>query len=152
MKPFRFKLKTVLEVRVNEEAQAGEVYAQAQAHLEEVLSFKRSVEEAVEGNLTACQQAFAGHQAATGTLAHLQTALRELRGQLSQLEPVVAERQTETDAKWQELLTARRRREALEKMRDEQQAAHDRELARTEQQAIDEMVLLREAGGFAAKR
>ena len=34
-------------------------------------------------------------------------------------------------------------------MRDEQQAAHDRELARTEQQAIDEMVLLREAGGFA---
>ena len=86
-----------------------------------------------------------------GTLAHLQTALRELRGQLSQLEPVVAERQTETDAKWQELLTARRRREALEKMRDQQQAAHDRELARTEQQAIDEMVLLREAGGFARK-
>ena len=27
MKPFRFKLKTVLEVRVNEEVQAGEVYA-----------------------------------------------------------------------------------------------------------------------------
>jgi len=150
MKPFRFKLKTVLEVRANEEAQAGEVYAQAQAHLEEALSFKRAVEEAVEGNLKACQQAFAG-QAATGTLAHLQTALRELRGQLSQLEPVVAERQTETDAKWQELLTARRRREALEKMRDEQQAAHDRELARTEQQSIDEMVLLREAGGFARK-
>ncbi len=150
MKPFRFKLKAVLEVRVNEETQAGEVYAQAQAHLEEALSFQRAVEEAIEGNLTACQQAFDG-QAATGTLAHLQTALRELRGQLSQLEPVVAERQTETDAKWQELLTARCRREALEKMRDQQQAAHDRELARTEQQAIDEMVLLREAGGFAQK-
>ena len=150
MKPFRFKLKTVLEVRVNEEAQAREVHAQAQAHLEEALSFQRAVEEAIEGNLTACKQAFSG-QAATGTLAHLQTALRELRGQFNQLEPVVAERQTETDAKWQELLTARRRREALEKMRDQQQAAHDRELARTEQQAIDEMVLLREAGGFAAK-
>ena len=150
MKPFRFKLKTVLEVRTNEEAQAGEVYAQAQVHLEEALSHQQAVEEAIEGNLTACKQAFSG-QAATGTLAHLQTALRELRGQLSQLEPVVAERQTETDAKWQELLTARRRREALEKMRDEQQAAHDRELARTEQQSIDEMVLLREAGGFARK-
>ena len=150
MKPFRFKLKTVLEVRVNEEAQAREVHAQAQAHLEEALSFQRAVEEAIEGNLTACQQAFDG-QAATGTLAHLQTALRELRGQLSQLEPVVAERQAEANAKRQELLTARRRREALEKIRDEQQAAHDRELARTEQQAIDEMVLLREAGGFAQK-
>ena len=150
MKPFRFKLKTVLEVRVNEEAQAGEVYAQAQALLEEALSFQRAVEEAIEGNLTACQQAFDG-QAATETLAHLQTALRELRGQLSQLEPVVAERQTEADAKRQELLTARRRREALEKLRDQQQAAHDRELARTEQQAIDEIVLLREAGGFARK-
>ena len=150
MKPFRFKLKTVLEVRANEEAQAGEVYAQAQAYLEEAMSHQQAVEEAIEGNLTACKQAFSG-QAATGTLAHLQTALRELRGQLSQLEPVVAERQIEADAKWQELLTARRRREALEKMRDQQQAAHDRELARTEQQAIDEMVLLREAGGFAAK-
>ena len=63
------------------------------------------MEEAIEGNLTACRQAFAG-QAATGTLAHLQTALHQVRGQLSQLEPVVAERQTETDAKWQELLTA----------------------------------------------
>lgn len=150
MKPFRFKLKTVLEVRVNEEAQAGEVYAQAQALLEEALSFQRAVEEAIEVNLTACQQAFDG-QAATGTLAHLQTALRELRGQLSQLESVVAERQAEANAKMQELLTARRRREALEKIRDEQQALHDRELARTEQQAIDEMVLLREAGGFAQK-
>ena len=150
MKPFRFKLKTVLEVRVNEEAQAGEVYAQAQALLEEALSFQRAVEEAIEGNLTACQQAFDG-QAATGTLAHLQTALRELRGQLSQLESVVAERQAEANAKMQELLTARRRREALEKIRDEQQALHDRELARTGQQAIDEMVLLREAGGFAQK-
>ena len=150
MKPFRFKLKTVLEVRVNEEAQAGEVYAKAQALLEEALSFQRAVEEAIEVNLTACQQAFDG-QAATGTLAHLQTALRELRGQLSQLESVVAERQAEANAKMQELLTARRRREALEKIRDEQQALHDRELARTEQQALDEMVLLREAGGFAQK-
>ena len=150
MKPFRFKLKTVLEVRANEETQAGEAYAQSQAQLEEALSHQQAVEEAIEVNLTACQQAFAG-QTATGTLAHLQTALRELRGQLSHLEPVVAERQAEANAKMQELLTARRRREALEKIRDEQQALHDRELARTEQQAIDEMVLLREAGGFAQK-
>ena len=150
MKPFRFKLKTVLEVRANEETQAGQVYAQASAHLEEALSHQQAVEEAIEGNLTACQQAFAG-QATIGTLAHLQTALRELRGQLSQLEPVVAERQAEANAKRQELLTARHRREALEKIRDEQQSSHDRELARTEQQAIDEMVLLREAGGFAQK-
>ena len=62
MKPFRFKLKTVLEVRANEETQAGEVYAQAQVHLEEALSFQRAVEEAIEGNLTACQQAFAGQR------------------------------------------------------------------------------------------
>ena len=33
MKPFRFKLKTVLEVRVNEEAQAREVHAQARRTL-----------------------------------------------------------------------------------------------------------------------
>ena len=45
MKPFRFKLKTVLEVRANEEAQAGEVYAQAQAHLEEALSHQKAVED-----------------------------------------------------------------------------------------------------------
>jgi len=55
------------------------------------------------------------------------------------------------DEKWQLLLEARQRREALEKMRDKKQALHQREARRTEQNAIDEMVLLREASGMATK-
>ena len=150
MKPFEFKLKTVLDVRVNEEIRAGEVHSETKAFLEEALIQQLAVEEAIESNLSACQQAFDGH-AASGTLAHLQYALRELRGQLTELEPVVAERQEQVDAKWKELLAVRRHREALEKMRNKQQAEFEQEVERSEQKAVDEMVLLREVGGFAQK-
>lgn len=147
MKSFDFKLKTVLEVRVNEEVRAGEVHSKAKSFLEEALSQYQAVEEAIESNLTACKQAFEG-QVASGTLSHLQTALRELRQQLEDLEPMVVERQSLVDTSCKELLQARQRREALEKMRDRQQDEFEQDLVRSEQQAMDEMVLLREAGGY----
>ena len=150
MKSFDFKLKTVLEVRVNEEVRASEVHSEAKSFLEEALSQYQAVEVAIESNLTACKQAFEG-QVASGTLSHLQTALRELRRQLEDLEPVVAERQSLVDTSCKELLQARQRREALEKMRDRQQDEFEQDLVRSEQQAIDEMVLLRGAGGFGQR-
>ena len=150
MKSFDFKLKTVLEVRVNEEVRASEVHSEAKSFLEEALSQYQAVEVAIESNLTACKQAFEG-QVASGTLSHLQTALRELRRQLEDLEPVVVERQSLVDTSCKELLQARQRREALEKMRDRQQDEFEQDLVRSEQQAIDEMVLLREAGGFGQR-
>ena len=70
---------------------------------------------------------------------------------MGELEPIVAERQELVDTKWKELLAARQRREALEKMRDKQLAEFEQGAARAEQKNIDEMVLLREAGGFAQK-
>ena len=147
MKSFDFKLKTVLEVRVNEEVRASEVHSEAKSFLEEALSQYQAVEVAIESNLIACEQAFEG-QVASGTLSHLQTALRELRQQLEDLEPMVAERQSLVDTSCKELLQARQRREALEKMRDRQQDEFEQDLVRSEQQAMDEMVLLREAGGY----
>ena len=150
MKPFKFKLDTVLEVRVNEEARAGKVHSEAKTFLEEVLVQQCVVEEAIESNLTACQQAFDG-QASSGTLAHLQIALRELRRQVVELEPIITERQELVNVKWKEFLTARQRREGLEKIRDKQQVEFEQGTARAEQKDIDDMVLLREAGGFAQK-
>ena len=150
MKPFRFNLTTVLDVRSNEEQAAREVYTGAQEALEAVLIQRRALEEAIESNLATCQRAFDG-QVASGTIAHLQTALRELRTQVEQMEPEVQQLQAEADAKWQLLLQATQRREVLEKLKDKQQAAHLREEARSEQRAIDEMVLLREAAGLAQK-
>ncbi len=135
---------------MNEEVRASEVHSEAKSFLEEALSQYQAVEVAIESNLTACKQAFEG-QVASGTLSHLQTALRELRRQLEDLEPVVAERQSLVDTRCKELLQARQRREALEKMRDRQQDEFEQDLVRSEQQAIDEMVLLREAGGFGQR-
>jgi flagellar biosynthesis chaperone FliJ len=63
----------------------------------------------------------------------------------------VEERQIFVDTKWKELLAARQRREALEKMRDKQLREFERGRTQLEQKSIDEMVLLREAGGFAKK-
>ena len=150
MKPFQFSLNTVLDVRSNEEQIARAAQAVAQEALEAILMQRRSVEEAIESNLSACRQAFDG-QVKSGTIAQLQSALRELRAQLETLEPEVQRLQKEADAKWQALLQARQRREALDKLKEKQQAAHLKEGARTEQKAIDEMVVLRAAAGHNQK-
>jgi flagellar export protein FliJ len=81
----------------------------------------------------------------------LQGSLRSLRAQLAELEPELLRLQGVMDEKWQLLLEARQRREALEKIRDKKQTLHQYEARRTEQNAIDEMVLLREANGLATK-
>ena len=150
MQPFQFSLNTVLDVRSNEEQIASEAYAVAQEALEAILTQRRLVEQAIESNLSACRQAFDG-QVKSGTIAQLQSALRELRAQLEMLEPEVQRLQEEADAKWQVQLQARQRREALDKLKEKQHATHLKEGARTEQKAIDEMVLLRVAAGHNQK-
>ena len=79
----------MLDVRSNEEQIARAAQAVAQEALEAILMQRRSVEEAIESNLSACRQAFDG-QVKSGTIAQLQSALRELRAQLETLEPEVA--------------------------------------------------------------
>jgi len=150
MKPFNFSLGTVLQVRETEEQQARENHATAQEALDALLMQQRLVEEAIESNLAACRQAFDG-QVRSGTIAHLQAALRELRVQLEAFQPEVQRLSAEAQARWQELLQARQRRESLEKLKEKQHTAHRQHEARTEQQAIDELVLLREAAGLNHK-
>jgi flagellar export protein FliJ len=150
MKPFNFSLSTVLQVRETEEQQARENHATAQEALDALLMQQRLVEEAIESNLAACRQAFDG-QVRSGTIAHLQAALRELRVQLEAFQPEVQRLSTEAQARFQELLQARQRRESLEKLKDKQHTAHRQHEARTEQQAIDELVLLRETAGLNHK-
>ena len=150
MKPFNFSLSTVLQVRETEEQQARENHATAQEALDALLMQQRLVEEAIESNLAACRQAFDG-QVRSGTIAHLQAALRELRVQLEAFQPEVQRLSTDAQARFQELLQARQRRESLEKLKDKQHTAHRQHEARTEQQAIDELVLLREAAGLNHK-
>jgi flagellar export protein FliJ len=150
MKQFQFSLNTVLGVRSNEEQLAAKGHATAQEALEAILMQRQLVEEAIQSNLAACQQAFDG-QVKSGTIAHLQAALRELRAQLEAFIPELQRLQAEADAKWQELLQARQRREALEKLKNKQHSVHLKHEVHTEQQAIDEMVLLREAAGHNQK-
>ena len=150
MKPFNFSLSTVLQVRETEEQQARENHATAQEALDALLMQQRLVEEAIESNLAACRQAFDG-QVRSGTIAHLQAALRELRVQLEAFQPEVQRLGTEAQARFQELLQARQRRESLEKLKDKQHTAHRQHEARSEQQAIDELVLLRETAGLNHK-
>ncbi|MEC8929748.1 MAG: flagellar export protein FliJ [Verrucomicrobiota bacterium] len=150
MKPFNFSLKTVLEVRSNEEQQASDAYAKARGELETVQLHWRALDEAMDAHLSACRGAFDG-QAQSGDLAQLQGALRSLRLQLAELEPELLRLQGVMDEKWQRLLEARQQREAIDKLREKKQALHQREQRRTEQDAVDEMVLLREAAGVATK-
>ena len=122
MKQFQFSLNTVLGVRSNEEQLAAEGHATAQEALEAILMQRQLVEEAIHSNLAACQQAFDG-QVKSGTIAHLQAALKELRAQLEAFIPELRRLQAEADAKWQELLQARQRREAYQ--RNLERVCHD---------------------------
>ena len=130
MKPFQFSLNTVLDVRSNEEQMARAVHAVAQEALEAILLQRRSVERTIESNLLACRQVY-DEQVNSGTIARLQSALRELRVQLKAFEPEVKRLQDEADAKWQLLLQASQRREALDKLREKQHSAHLKEGSRT---------------------
>ena len=101
MKQFQFSLNTVLGVRSNEEQLAAEGHATAQEALEAILMQRQLVEEAIHSNLAACQQAFDG-QVKSGTIAHLQAALKELRAQLEAFIPELRRLQAEADAKRRE--------------------------------------------------
>ena len=74
-----------------------------------------------------------------------------MRVQLEAFQPEVQRLSTEAQSRFQELLQARQRRESLEKLKDKQHTAHRQHEARTEQQAIDELVLLRETAGLNHK-
>ena len=142
MKRFEFSLQSVRDLRDNEESQARAEYAQAMRLMEALNLRRREIEQAIEKNLMESRQE-CGRPTRSDVLTNLRDMLLALKDRVKALEPEEAELKKLVADKWRNLVAARQKREALDKLRDKQKQAHDHQVGRHEQTDIDEMAVLR---------
>jgi len=142
MKRFEFSLQSVHDLRDSEESQARAEYAQAMRLMEELNLRRREIEQAIEKNLKKSRQE-CGRPTRSDVLASLRDMLAALKDRIKALEPEEAELKKIASDKWENLVAARQKCEALDKLRDKQKQAHDHQVGRHEQSEIDEMAALR---------
>lgn len=138
MKPFRFSLQAVLTVRERQEHVALEAYARA---VEECLAARSRLEaarlelEAARGEWGRLMNAGCTAEAACAHRDHcVNLEHRELR-QVANLE----QRDRALQAAWQVLMTARQKRETVDRFQELQRERHEHELQVEEQKLLDEM-------------
>ncbi len=147
MKTFTFRLQTVLNLRAREEEQARDAYAQAlhaRARLESEIRDAATTLDSYYGALRSAREGVSNRQHQLLFLAALQrqhTCCDGLAAKLVPLEREVALRR-------EEMLDARRRREALTRLEEKQQCAHKAESVRAEESMIGDMITARHALGL----
>ena len=146
MKRFEFNLQSVRDLRDSEEGRARAEYAQAMRLMEAFNVRRREIEQAIEDNLKESRRE-CGRPTRSDLLTSLRDMLAALKDRIKALEPEEAELKKLVASKWKNLVTARQKREALDKLRDKQKQVHDYQSERHEQKAIDEMAILRASSG-----
>jgi flagellar export protein FliJ len=142
MRPFRFRASAALDLRRREEQDAGAALARAEAHFHEA----KATCEAAEGHRADAQAAQLA-EARRGTdmatlfwhrnwILRLQATVTDLRGQLHRHALAVEH----AERAWR---LARRRRMALDRMRDRALARYRADEHRQELKVIDELARLR---------
>ena len=144
MKRFEFNLQSVRDLRDSEESRARAEYAQAMRLMEAFNIRRREIEQAIEDNLKECREE-CGRPTRSDLLTSLRDMLVALKDRIKALEPEEAELKKLVASKWKNLVTARQKREALDKLRDKQKQAYDHQSERHEQKVIDEMATQRAA-------
>ena len=142
MKPFRYRLESVLTVRVREEDRAREAYTQvlqARARAEAASNQERSTLEEYHTTLRMAREGVSNRQhqlVYLNALKQQQALCERCAAELAMVEKTVAERR-------EAMLVARRSREALTRLREKQMAAWKGEAARTEEAMIGDMITAR---------
>lgn len=138
MRAFRFSLQSVLALRQLEEKGCQTALAKARAALEAATAAlaaltreRLALEDRVRASLHDRQQ--------IATVLPAQNRLAELERLILRQQQVAEERQAEFRQRLEEYRTCRRRREALERMREQAWQEYRVELARAEQTEIDEL-------------
>ena len=142
MKRFEFNLQSVRDLRDSEESRARAEYAQAMRLMEAFNVRRREIEQAIEDNLKESRRE-CGRPTRSDVLTSLHDMLVALKDRIKALEPEEAELKKLVASKWENLVAARQKREALDKLRDKQRQAYDHQVGRHEQADIDEMATLR---------
>ncbi|MCE9612515.1 MAG: flagellar export protein FliJ [Chthoniobacter sp.] len=142
MKPFRYRLETVLSLRLREEDQAREVYSQslqARARAEAKLLQERTT---LEEYHTALCSARAGVSNRQHQLLFL-NALKQQQGLCDRCAAEFAVVEKMANQQREVMLAARRRREALSRLKERQQHAWQIEAARVEEVMIGDLITAR---------
>lgn len=142
MKPFRYRLESVLTVRTREEDLAREAYAQvlqARARAEAAINQERATLEGYHATLRTSRGGVSNRQQQLvflNALKQQQSLCERCAAELAMVEKTVAERR-------EEMLVARRRREALTRLREMQHTAWRTESARAEEAMIGDLITAR---------
>lgn len=147
MKAFRYRLETVLNLRLREEEQAREVYAQslqARARAEATLLQERSV---LEQYHTALCTARAGVSDRQHQILFL-NALKQQQGVCDRCSVEFLAVEKMANQQREIMLVVRRRREALSRLKEKRQRAWQVETARVEEAMIGDLITARYGVGL----
>ena len=141
---FRFRLERVRTVRADKEKAAQRELANALTRRTSSVSELRTAEDRVEHARAAQRSAAAQPEALSGDeLRARQAFLERTEAQRRARERELRQREAEVAARGDELTTAATEHEMLNRLRDRRRSEHDREAARHESSALDELATTR---------
>lgn len=140
MKPFRFTLQPIRVLHEQREQLAQKRYAEALRSCELAAGRVRQASENLNEAWHVLQKDLA--DGVTGTqLLRSRAWCNVLELRLKDRAREMESARLSTDALLQELMSATRQRESLDRFHDKQRRAYDREVQRAEQSALDEMAV-----------
>lgn len=146
MKPFVFRLDSILQLRAREQARALEIFEHArQAHHRAGLDLDDARQD-----LDRIGQAIAGRRAAGATgndHVVLLNAAKVWRECCERLAAILETARREMEKQGKLLQVARGKHEAMQKLRDRHRRAHDAAEQRREENAIGDLIMSRHAMG-----
>ena len=146
---FRFRLERVRAVRERREKLAKQELARAIAERTSVQAQLAAAEEHLEQANEHQRAASAGGAISSHELIARQAFLERAEQQRGQRARELDFREAEVRARDAQLLTAASEHEMLKRLRDRRRGEHDRELARVEGIALDEIATARNRNGAA---
>jgi flagellar export protein FliJ len=142
MKPFKFSLEAVATTRRRKEQTALETYAQALLTRQAALTRLETAQRELEAAWLRLR-----HTLESGCSASAATRLRQeshfLEEERKLREEALMEAERGVGQALQQMLAARKQREAVEKFRGKQRLAHDQDVQRVTQKFLDELATQR---------
>jgi flagellar FliJ protein len=142
MKPFKFSLEAVATTRRRVEQTAMEQYAQALLAKQSALSQLEVAQRDVEDAWLRLRETLESGCSASAA-ARLRQQSQHLEENRKLREDTLAEAERAVGQAMQQMLVARKQREAVEKFRGKQRLAHDRDIQRETQKFLDEIATQR---------
>lgn len=148
--PFVFRLERLRWLRQLDERGAQERLAESLGHCSEGERELRSAEAAVEGAREAARVASGAPESSGRDLVAATAYLQRVAAARASAERDLAERETAVEDRRRQLSVAASRRQALDRLRGQRRAEHDRDELRAEGARLDEMALATHRRGGAA--